>query len=53
MSLCEVISTTKKGFCTYKITAVYLITDDYLKPTQFKFCVFSINRSIKGWEIAT
>lgn len=40
MSLCEVISTTKKGFCMYKITIVYLITDNYLKLPQLKFYVF-------------
>lgn len=32
----------------YKITTVYLITDNYLKPTQLKFYVFSINMSING-----
>ena len=48
MSLSEVILTTKKGFCKYKITTVYPITDNYLKLTQLKFYVYSINIGIKG-----
>lgn len=45
MSLCEVIWTTEKGVCMYKITT---ITNKYLKQSQIKFYAFSINLSIKG-----
>ena len=32
----------------YKITTVYLITENYLKSTQLEFYVISINMGVKG-----
>lgn len=52
MSLCEVISTTEKGFCMHKITTVYLMAENYLTPTQFNSMCFEIIWIYKDWGIA-